>query len=212
MNFFAARIAVFTRGVISDAFLTELVEWGRIAADEIFAKNANYDIYNKVFPELGPYPDLLSRKAVLLHVLSVLAWFEAGGNWKMGVDSSRRSETTNENAEAGMWQVSWNNRRLDPSLKLCLSNYDIKDGVEFQQAMKTDHVLAMEFAARLLRIDVRDFNRINNGPVRKVDGFGGRDERRETPWRQKFWSADESIYPWLSRAAVEEIKVSLTPV
>ena len=70
--------------------------------------------------------------------------------------------------------------------------------------------LQMEFAARLLRIDVKDFNRINNGPVRKVEGYGGLDERRATPWRERFWPAKESIYPYLSRAAVEELRVMVT--
>ncbi len=204
MIFNAARISVFDRGRITDAFLTELLDWGRSAADEIFAKNTNYDIYNKVFPELGPYPDLIYRKAVLLHVLSVLAWFEASGHWNEGVDSSRRGSTTNENAEAGMWQVSWNNRKLDPSLRTFLSEHGIEDGIAFQQRMKADHPIAMEFAARLLRIDMRDFNRINNGPVRKGD------ERKKTwPDRPKLWEADESIYPWLSREAVAEIVQSL---
>lgn len=212
--FNAARVniskkGVIDRGRISNDFLNDLVDWGKTASYDLFATNQNYDIYNKVFPELGPYPDPITRIAVMLHVLSVLGWFEASGDWKEGVDSSRRSDTTNENAEAGMWQVSWNNRRLDSSLKQFLTDHGIDDGVEFQQRMKSDHPLAMEFAARLLRIDVKDFNRINNGPVRKVQGWGGIDERRSTPWRRRFWSEYESIYPWLSRAAVEEIKTAL---
>jgi len=61
----------------------------------------------------------------------------------------------------------------------------------------------MEFITLLLRIDVKDFNRINNGPVRKGP------ERKETwdnPPRPKLWRAEESIYPWLSRSSVDEFK------
>lgn len=210
MTYNASKVRVFNRGVIPDALLNELLAWGKTADDALFAQNTNYDIYNKVFPELGPYSDLRYRKAVMLHVMAVLAMFEASGKfWNEGVDSSRRNETTNENAEAGMWQVSWNNRKLDPSLREFLSAKGIDDGATFRARMASDtaasKALQMEFIARLLRIDVKDFNRINNGPVRKVAGYGGLDERKSTPWRQKFWSAQESIYPWLSRAAVTEL-------
>lgn len=204
MTFLATKARVFNRGVPPDSFLTEQVEWGRLAADELFAPNNNYDIYNKVFPELGPYPTLEYRKGVLLEVMRVLAMFESSGNWKCGVDSSRRSDTTNENAEAGAWQVSWNNRKLDPSLRTFLSDSGIDDGVEFQQRMKSDHMVAMEFIALLLRIDVKNFERINNGPVRK-----GPERKATWPDRPKLWRAEESIYPWLSRAAVDEFKKKL---
>ena len=199
MTFFATKARVFNRGVMSDEFLTELAGFGKTAPDEIFAPNNHFDIYNKVFDELGPYPTLAYRKGVLLEVMRVLAMFEGSGNWKTGVDSSRRSDTTNENAEAGAWQVSWNNRKLDPSLKTFLSDNGIDDGVEFQQRMKSDHMLAMNFIALLLRIDVKNFERINNGPVRK-----GSERKATWPNRPKLWRAEESIYPWVSRSAVEE--------
>lgn len=207
MKFFATKARVFNRGVPSDEFLTELITIGRKMLDEYFLPNTNYDIYNKVKDELGPWHDLLTRKAVMIEVLRVLGMFESSGNWKTGVDTSRRSETTNENAEAGAWQVSWNNRRLDPALRAFLADRGIDDGVEFQQKMKSDHTLAMEFAAMLLRVDVKDYNRINNGPVRKIEGYDSINERKKTwPDQSKYWRAEESIYPWLSRASVDEIK------
>ena len=60
--------------------------------------------------------------------------------------------------------------------KLVNAKVGTADGVAFQRAMKQDHVLAMEYIARLLRHTVR-----HNGPV----------ERRE-------------IDPWLRRDAVQE--------
>jgi hypothetical protein len=201
MNFYATKARVFNRGVLSDEFLTELVGFGKVGDDDIFARNNNYDIYNKVYDELGPYEGDRHRRAVLLEVLRVLALFESGGNWREGVDSSRRGDTTNENAEAGAWQVSWNNRKLDPNLATFLEDNEVDDGVEFQQRMKSDHMLAMEFIARLLRIDMKDYNRINNGPVRK-----GMEREATWPDRPKLWRADQSIYPWLSRDAVLEFE------
>lgn len=195
----AALSHVFNRGRPPVAFLDELVAWAKSAPGEIFAPNKNLDIYSKVFSELGPWESPLHRKAVMTEVLRVLAMFESSGNWKEGTDSSRRTATTNDNAEAGAWQESWDARRLDTSLSEFLKKNGIADGVTFQQRMKNDHIVAMTFTALLLRIDVKDYDRIANGPVRKGD------ERKKTwPDRPKLWTEEESIYPWLRRAAVSE--------
>lgn len=200
-NFKACKTEVHNRGHTPDAFLDELIAWGRTAPAEIFAPNQNFDIYNKVNPELGPWESPLHRRSGMLEVLRVLAGFESSWNHKMGVDTSRRSATTKENAEAGAWQMSYDARRLDASLKLCLVNHRITDGLAFQQHMKSDHPLSMEFIARVLRIDVKNYERISSGPVRKGD------ERKKTwPGRPKLWKPEESIYPWLSRAAVAEFQ------
>lgn len=211
MLYKALKAGVGNRGNLRDLFLDEMVRWFKTAPDEIFAQNANYDIYNKVYTELGPYLDRpLYRRAVMFEVVRVLALFESSGDWNEGVDLSRDSTTTNENAEAGAWQVSWNNRKLDPSLNGLLILHDVRDGREFQKRMKQDHELAMEFICRLLRIDVKDYARINNGPVRKVNGYGGLNERKLTwPHESRHWPADQSIYPWLRRDAVEEAQTLL---
>lgn len=199
-KYIALKMPVFNRGIPSDLFIDEILACVRLLPDEYFGPNKNFDIYNKVSSELGPWENLLHRKAVMAHILIVLGMFESSGNWKEGVDSSRRTSTTKENAEAGAWQESWDARRLDPSLAEFLKNNSITDGVEFQQRMKTDHCLAVSFTILLLRIDVKDFERIANGPVRKGD------ERRKTwPDRSNLWNAKESIYPWLSRLAVSEV-------
>lgn len=195
----ACKAPVYNRGRAQDSFLDELTGWGRTAPEELFAPNNNFDIYTKVKPELGPWESPLHRRAVLLETMRVIALFESSGNWKEGVDSSRRTSTTKDNAEAGAWQESWDARHLDPSLAEFLKKNNIADGITFQQRMKNDHAIAMTFTALLLRIDVKDYNRIANGPVRKGD------ERKKTwPDRPKLWAEEESIYPWLRRAAVTE--------
>lgn len=206
MNTFkATKSQVFNRGAAPDAFLQELIVWARTAQDEIFAANPHFDIYSKVKLELGPFTSLIQRKSVMLEVLRVLALFESECNWKEGPDSSRRTETTKENAEAGAWQESWDARKLDPALAKLLSEQGVMGGVEFQQRIKSDHPLAMEFTARILRIDMKNFERIANGPVRKGD------EREKTwPDRPKLWSSEQSIYPWLSRESVAEFQAFLS--
>lgn len=193
---------VFNRGTPKQAFLDEMVKWAKTAPDEIFGRTPTVgtkDIYNKVFGELGPYHDLLHRKAVMLEVLRVLAGFESSWKWTEGVDSSRRTATTRENAEAGAWQTSYDARRLDPSLEGFLRLRGITDGLEFQQKMKSDHPLAMEFVARLLRVNTR-----HNGPL-----YRGDERKRTWPDRPKLWAEKESIYPWLNREAVTEFKTLL---
>lgn len=196
---------VSNRGVLPRAFALEFVAWFKQADDSLFAPNQNFDIYSKVREELGPWTSPLHRRAVMMEVGRVLALFESSGNWNEGVDTSRSSTTTSENAEAGAWQVSYDARHLDPSLQALLNDKGITGGLAFQRLSKSDHAFAMEFIVRLLRIDVKDFNRIANGPVRKGD------ERKATwPNRPKLWDAKESIYPWLNREAVSEFQQLLS--
>ena len=197
MKFFATKARVLNRGVAPDSFLQEMVEWARKAQDEIFAPNALNDIYSKVKPELGPYPDLLYRKAVMLEVMRVLAGFESSWDWKEGVDTSRLGSDTDENSEAGAWQVSYDARRISVDLLNLLKDKGIASGVEFQRAMKFDHPLAMEFVARLMR-----YNTKHNGPLYK-------DDERDAI-RKSLRGAEHSIYPWLSKASVAEFRDLLT--
>lgn len=197
--FKATKAEVHNRGFAPNSFLTEMIEWARTAPDFLFAPDDKADIYARIENELGPFMDLLHRKAAMIESMRVLALFESGCNWSEGVDSTRRTTTSNENAEAGAWQVSFDARKLDAGLAAFLTAQGISDGLAFQQRMKDHHFLAMDFIARLLRIDIRNYNRIANGPVRKGD------ERKKTwPDRPKLWDAKESIYPWLSREAVAE--------
>lgn len=172
MTFSATRDAVLNRGVPPVPFLTELVVWGRTAPDEIFLINQEpRDVYTSIKPVLGPWKGmagtptwLLHRKAVMLEVMRVLAGFESSWKWTEGVDITNPTSNTPDTMEAGAWQVSANSRGFGDDLRaLAPSN-----GTEFQCAMKTNHPLAMEYIARLLRHTTH-----HNGPVKRheIDGW-----------------------------------------
>lgn len=195
----AVTSSVLNRGSAPPAFIQELVAWARTAPDDIFDKTptiGSRDIYNKVFTELGPYTDLNHRRAVMLEVMRVLAGFESSWDWKEGVDTSRLGSDSPENSEAGAWQVSYDARKLDLSLAKLLRDRGISDGITFQRKMKFDHPLAMEFVARLMRVNTK-----HNGPLYKGaerDGI-----------RSSLRGPEHSIYPWLIREAVAEFQALL---
>jgi hypothetical protein len=193
MKFIEAKRKVYNRGVAPDSFLIEIVEWARKSPDSTFEVNALKDIYLKVKPELGPYESLTHRKAVMLEVMRVLAGFESSWRWNEEVDTSRAGADTLENSEAGAWQVSYDARRLHPSLADFLRDHGITNGRDFQQAMKLNHPLAMEFVARLMRVNTK-----HNGPLYKGA------ERNAI--RSSLRDAKHSIYPWLSRESVKEFE------
>ena len=195
--FVSAKSRVLNRGNASQEFLQELVTWAKSAPDDIFERNSKMDIYSKVTSELGPFDSLVHRKAVMLEVMRVLAGFESSWDWKEGVDTSRLGEDTPENSEAGAWQVSYDARLLSPDLAALLASNRITNGIIFQQAMKFNHPLAMEFVARLMRHNTR-----HNGPLYKGD------ERNAI--RRSLRGSEHSIYPWLSRNAVAEFQEALS--
>jgi hypothetical protein len=173
MAFHATKQKVFNRGVPPDSFLNELVAWGRTAPDEIFAPNPNADIYSNVVGVLGPWQDLRHRRAVMLEVMRVLAGFESSWDWNEGVDTTNPTSTTPDTIEAGAWQVSANSMAFGQELKeLVLNKVGSLDGDDFQQAMKQDHQLAMEYVACLLRRTVN-----HHGPVKRheIDSWLRRD-------------------------------------
>lgn len=193
MNFRETKRSVLNRGIAPDSFLREMIEWARSAPDEIFEVNPLNDIYTKVKPELGPYENLVHRKAVMLEVMRVLAGFESSWDWKEGVDTSRLGDDTPENSEAGAWQVSYDARKLAPELAKMLRDRGINDGITFQRSMKFDHPLAMEFVARLMRHNTR-----HNGPLYKGE--------ERSIIRRSLRGEEHSIYPWLSRESVGEFE------
>ena len=197
MMFNDIKKEVLNRGRIPDYFAIEMVDWCRTAPDEIFLPNpSTMEIYPYVKPELGPWLSLLHRKAVMLEVMRVLALFESSCDWEDGVDTSRLGDDTPENAEAGAWQVSYSARRNGEELRSLLIHHGIENGIAFQEQMKEDHKLAMEFIARLMRI-----TRMHNGPLYKG--------KERAAIRKTLRGPEQSIYPWLSRAAVNEWKVLL---
>lgn len=193
MQFKATKASVSNRGAAPIEFLAELVAWGKSATDEIFVVNSNpQDIYSYIAPDLGPWPDLIHRKAAMLEALRVLAGMESSWNWMEGVDTTNPTSNTPETMEAGVWQVSANSRVFGSDLEALYKSITTPDASIFkpsesaysdesraklfQWEMKNNHIAAMAWIARLLRHTVRA-----NGPVL----------RRE-------------INPWLSRESQAE--------
>jgi hypothetical protein len=107
----------------------------------------------------------------------VLAGFESSWDWNEGRDTTNSTSVTPSTIEAGAWQVSSNSRYFGPELrKLIWDTVGTFDGNIFQKATKRNHVFAMEYVARLLRLTTN-----HHGPVKRKE-----------------------INPWLSRAAVGE--------
>lgn len=57
-----AQRKVDNRGKPPNSFLNELIDWAREAPDEISVNT--HDVYSNVSSELGPFSDVLHRKAV----------------------------------------------------------------------------------------------------------------------------------------------------
>jgi hypothetical protein len=163
LAFHATKQKVLNRGIPPDGFLNELVAWGKTAPDDIFVVNETHDIYSNVVGVLGPWENLSHRRAAMLEVMRVLAGFESSWHWDAGVDVTNPTSVTPDTIEAGAWQVSANSMAFGPELKaLVLAKVHSLDGNKFQAAMKADHLLAMEYVARLLRRTVN-----HHGPVKR---------------------------------------------
>ncbi len=172
----ATKQRISNLGSPPDGFLHELVAWGKVAPNEIFAADDSKDsegIYATVEKTLGPSREPLHRRAVMLEVMSVLAGFESNWNWNAGPDVSDVSSGDPKLASAGAWQVNASSVNFGPELKsLLLSRVGTVDPVDFQRSMKADHSLAMEYVARLLRRTTHF-----SGPLisHKIDGWLSRD-------------------------------------
>lgn len=196
-EFVKTRVKVLNRGIPSPEFLQELVAWGKTAPDEIFVdkQTKEKDVYASVTKELGPFGDMLHRKACMLEVMRVLAGFESSWDWNEGIDTTRATADTPQNSEAGAWQVSADSLAFGQDLKdLVKREVGSVKGVEFQKAMKANHALAMEYVARLMRHTMK-----HNGPLYKD----------RSKFKGKLREKEQSIYPWLSRDAVGEFQAFL---
>jgi D-alanyl-D-alanine carboxypeptidase len=178
-GFVACRQKVHNRGAPPEAFLDELLAWGRSADEAIFRRNNVFDIYSSVVNVLGPWRGDAHRRAALLEVLRVLGGFESTWNWEAGRDTTNPGSSTPCTEEAGMFQCSGNSMGFSEDLaQLLLAADASSDGscASFIRTTKSNHVFAIEYCARLLRITTR-----HHGPVR-----------------------DRFIHPWLRRDAVDE--------
>ena len=148
------------RGNPPDSFLTELIEWGKTAPDEIFAPNNDeQDVFNRLAPILGPWESPLHRRAAMCELLRVLAGFESSWDWTDGVDTTNATSMRNiRGQETGIFQVSFDSLDLDDAqntgddLHQCVMKYcGALDVHKFIVNMKSNHTFALEYAARLLR-------------------------------------------------------------
>lgn len=187
------RSKVYNRGAPREDFLEKLVAWGRIAPDEVFTRNDNYDVYSHVAYRLGPWRNDLHRRAAMLEVLRVLGGFESAWNWDAGPDIGAPGPQTVCTKEAGIFQCSGNSMNFDKSLKnLLISTAGSSDCATFRSTSKRNHTFAIEYCARLLRFTVR-----HHGPLKR------RRNSRTNP-RQS------SIHPFLSKNAVTEFEQLLS--
>lgn len=182
LQFVACKEKVSNRGRAPDAFLTELVVWGKTAPNEVFAKNDKVDIYSSVLQQLGPWQEDRHRRAVMLEVLRVLAGFESSWDWNAGIDTTNPTSNTPCTEETGIFQCSGNSMTIDPTLKALLITAGA-DGscASFIATTKQNHVFALEYCARLLRFTTK-----HHGPIKGMH-----------------------IHPWLRRDAVQEFQTFL---
>ena len=183
MPYNAIKQAVLNRGVPPDSFLDELIAWGETAPDDIFAPIPNQDIYSNIVGVLGPWQGPEHRRAAMLEVMRVLAGFESSWHWNEGCDPHTAHPEEPETWEAGAWQVSADSMDIAPELRtLVTARAGANDPTTFQSHMKSNHSLAMEYIARLLR-----HSTTHNGPVKRHE-----------------------IDEWLKRDAVDEFMLLLT--
>jgi hypothetical protein len=158
------------RGVPPTEFLDQILDTIISLPDDVFAPNDNQDIYSLMYPRLGPengdpWTDLVNRRAAMLEILRVDAGFESSWNWNEGADTTAGPETP-EQQETGAWQVSADSLGSDSSLSDCLDRLaGAHDPSTFITAMKSNHALAVEYAARLFRFSTRWSGPCNTGMV-----------------------------------------------
>ena len=179
------------RGVPPDDFLNTLLAWGMMAPQDIFAAHESpNDVMNELVKLLGPWQGdpgsadwLFHRRAAMLELLRCLGGFESSWKWTCGVDTTNAHSLANiTGQETGIFQVSEDSEGFSPSLRDCVIRYCGANDIHlFIDKMKTDHVFALEYAARLLRFSYKW-----DGPIKRGE-------------------IDSSI----SREAVEEWKVLL---
>lgn len=152
-----------------DSFIAELISWGKTAPDEIFAPNSEPgDVVDVLRPLLGPWRGLIHRKAAMLELLRCLAGFESSWNWNEGVDRTNKTSMANiEGQETGIFQVSYDSLRLEhgaTTLRDCLARHGVEGNLAFIGHMKSNHALALEYCARLLRISYKW-----DGPIKRAE-------------------------------------------
>lgn len=163
--FHAAKARVLNRGIPPDSFLNTIIEWAHDAKDEIFAINTEPgDVYGFIRGSLGPWRGepgskewFIHRKAVILELMRVHAGFESSWNWKEGVDRNNATSMAHKTGqETGIFQVSFDSEWLNHNaMKPFAVEHDIETPDKFIPAMKTNRDLALEYYARLMRVNAK---------------------------------------------------------
>lgn len=136
--------------------------------DECFSENPHADIYANLAPVLGPYTNILQRRAVMCEGLRVLAGFESSWNWQEGEDMSAPRGRPLSEIESGAFQESANSLAFDSSLAACLLRYaGAVDAETFIREMKAQPDLCVEYTARLTRFTVKTNGPLISGRVRE---------------------------------------------
>lgn len=200
MTFSATKAPVYNRGAAPDAFLRELVAWGRSAPEELFAPNkVPVDIYTVIKSSLATpaemdglgvplyrWDSMEQRRAAMLEAMRVHAGMESSWRWGEGVDTTNRRSMSNAvSEETGIFQVSFDSLNLGRgALKAFARERGIETPAKFIAAMKQDRALAIEYYARLSRVSVAWA-----GPLLRKGA--------------------DSVYPWLRRSALAEFQALL---
>jgi len=163
--------SVLNRGRPPESFLDALINWGKKAPSELFEANDNdADIYAYIHPILGPWANLLHRRAAMLEVMRVHAGFESSWNWNEGVDRTNKTSMLHiEGQETGIFQVSFDSTYLNHgAMKEFAVLHGIGTAGSFIDRMKNEHDLALEYYARLVRFNVQWA-----GPIKRheIDGW-----------------------------------------
>lgn len=164
MTFHATKTKVRHYGVPPDSFLIEQVAWGREAPEELFGPIPNRlapapdpDVYAFLKPILGPWKNLLHRRAVMLELQRVHAGFESSWNWHQGVDTTNKSSMKDKKREeTGIFQVSFDSTFIANG---AIKPFAVANGIStvgsFIPAMKSNHKLALEYYTRLVRLSIK---------------------------------------------------------
>lgn len=156
----AIKQEVDNRGAAPDSFLREVVAWAKGAPDEIFAPNpSKVDAYAYASALLGPWDkaDMLGhRRAVMCELMRAHAGLESSWNWKEAVDKSNATSMRDRDGEeTGIFQVSFNSIYLNKAaMKAFAESHGIGTAPSFISKMKILHALALEYYARLIRVNV----------------------------------------------------------
>ncbi len=176
-----SKARVLNRGQPPDDFLYEITDWARHAPMELFAPNPEpADIYASVKDVLGPWTSVEYRRGVMLEVMRVHAGFESSWDWTEGVDMTNQTSMAHiEGQETGIFQVSFDSTYLHNGvMKPFAKEHDIDTPQKFIPKMKSNHTLALDYYARLIRYNVQWA-----GPIKRHE-----------------------IDPWLSRKSAEELR------